>query len=343
MKNRLLNFLKGIGCIGIILMHVVVPGKIGVIIKTIAGYAVPLFFMISGYYAYGIDSDIVHSKIKRRLKRILRILLYSILLYFTFTFSYLYITEGLMGIKLWFSTDFTIKNLIQFIFLNNLDLIWAWHLWFLIALMYDYILLMFFNRLNSQFNFYILIPICFAIRIFTCGGNPLWVNNFFVTGLPFVLLGNLIAKYKNKFAKLKNLEYIILAFIGMIFSIITLKLHTYIEVSYIGIILLATSLFLLATFNPRVKVNRIIEVIGEKYSLHIYIIHLMFVILMDKMYIRLGVNKNILLLYIKPMIVIVISLAFALIWNQLEKLIFTALHALKKYWIIKKNLRNKKV
>lgn len=52
MKNRCLNFFKGLGCIFVIFIHFPFPGEIGRIISGLARFAVPLFFMISGYYAY---------------------------------------------------------------------------------------------------------------------------------------------------------------------------------------------------------------------------------------------------------------------------------------------------
>ena len=54
-RNLKLNLLKGFACIGVVFIHVTFPGKAGSIISAISGYAVPIFYMIAGYYIYGKD------------------------------------------------------------------------------------------------------------------------------------------------------------------------------------------------------------------------------------------------------------------------------------------------
>ncbi len=43
MRNRALNFLKGIGCIAVVLIHVKFPGTLGGILTNLAQFAVPVF------------------------------------------------------------------------------------------------------------------------------------------------------------------------------------------------------------------------------------------------------------------------------------------------------------
>lgn len=42
-KNRCLNFLKGIACIGVVFIHIPFPDVFGEIVVKIARFAVPLF------------------------------------------------------------------------------------------------------------------------------------------------------------------------------------------------------------------------------------------------------------------------------------------------------------
>ena len=76
-KNKCLNVMKGIGCIGVVFIHVQFPGEFGKVAFLLARYAVPLFFMISGYYAYGACQD----KLKCRMKKIIRILFFALFPY----------------------------------------------------------------------------------------------------------------------------------------------------------------------------------------------------------------------------------------------------------------------
>ena len=102
MENKFLNYLKGIGCISVVLIHAVIPGKIGIAIKTLADFAVPIFFMISGYYAYDDNQSQSRVKIKRRMKRIFKITIYALLIYFVFSMIYLLIMEGICNTGQWF-------------------------------------------------------------------------------------------------------------------------------------------------------------------------------------------------------------------------------------------------
>ena len=41
--NIMLNFLKGLACIGVVFIHITFPGKVGEIIKYASAYGVPIF------------------------------------------------------------------------------------------------------------------------------------------------------------------------------------------------------------------------------------------------------------------------------------------------------------
>ena len=74
--NVKLNLLKGLGCMAIVIAHFTSymwPEPIGPIIPKAAGFGVPIFLMISGYYAFGKDSDVI----KRRLIKIIKIFLFA--------------------------------------------------------------------------------------------------------------------------------------------------------------------------------------------------------------------------------------------------------------------------
>lgn len=51
-RNIMLNLLKGFACIGVVLIHIKFPGKTGDLIKYASAYAVPIFFLIAGYFAF---------------------------------------------------------------------------------------------------------------------------------------------------------------------------------------------------------------------------------------------------------------------------------------------------
>ena len=82
-RNHCLNFLKGIACIGVVFIHIHFPGVTGGVAWRLSQFAVPLFLMIAGYYAFECDENVV----KRRLIKILKILAVGYCVYFVWSFG----------------------------------------------------------------------------------------------------------------------------------------------------------------------------------------------------------------------------------------------------------------
>lgn len=70
--NNRLYFWEGIACIFVVLIHCQLPGRVGIVTETIARFAVPLFFSISGYYWAKVEINQrtykARCKIKKNLK-----------------------------------------------------------------------------------------------------------------------------------------------------------------------------------------------------------------------------------------------------------------------------------
>ena len=78
-----LDLLKGAACVGVVFTHVTFPGLWGKAVMRAAGFAVPVFFMIAGYFAYGKGRDVIW----RRLIKILGILAAGYGLYFSYRYA----------------------------------------------------------------------------------------------------------------------------------------------------------------------------------------------------------------------------------------------------------------
>lgn len=50
--NYCLDFVKGLACIFVVLMHCEFPGLLGTAVQAISRFCVPLFFMVSGYFCF---------------------------------------------------------------------------------------------------------------------------------------------------------------------------------------------------------------------------------------------------------------------------------------------------
>lgn len=126
--NYKLNFIKGIGCLSVIFIHVRFPGIFGTCISKMAGFAVPNFLMISGYYAYEKDPEVI----KKRLKKIILLFLYAYILFFT-----LKIFGNNDSLGMWLCSNFNWQTPIKYIVFCTID--FAIPLWYLIAMIEIYI------------------------------------------------------------------------------------------------------------------------------------------------------------------------------------------------------------
>ena len=55
MKNKSIYTLKAIACICVILIHCGLKKNIGITINSISRFAVPFFFIVSGYFSYSYE------------------------------------------------------------------------------------------------------------------------------------------------------------------------------------------------------------------------------------------------------------------------------------------------
>lgn len=107
-RNQLLDFLKGLGCIGVIFIHIPFPGVTGKIISKISQFAVPVFFMITGYYALGCTCTII----KKRLTKTLETLIYGYFFFLVYNIAFAF-RGGVLAD--WLKANYTLKALAKYI------------------------------------------------------------------------------------------------------------------------------------------------------------------------------------------------------------------------------------
>ena len=67
MRNRTLDMVKAICAYAVVLLHVHFPGSAGIIANVLARFAVPVFFMVSGYFCFrGDDTEFIRTGKKIR-------------------------------------------------------------------------------------------------------------------------------------------------------------------------------------------------------------------------------------------------------------------------------------
>lgn len=74
MRNRTLDMVKAICAYAVVLLHVHFPGNAGIIANVLARFAVPVFFMVSGYFCFrGDDTEFI--RIGKKIRHVLKLML----------------------------------------------------------------------------------------------------------------------------------------------------------------------------------------------------------------------------------------------------------------------------
>lgn len=292
-QNYYLNFWKGIACFGVVFFHIRFPlYTLDGIVQSMFRFAIPLFFMISGYFCYGEDREYVEKKLPAKAKRIFWINLGGCFLYFIIQLSIALFgnshgsIEDLIGrLHMMFNKE----AMVNWLVFNEDPFIHI--MWFTSALLYCYILFWIINHFDLYRLFYGLIPVLLGIHLVIGNGLALfgieitkcYYRNFLLFGLPFFMLGNWMHKHHSDIVEKFSTEKCKrMLWAGLILGVAEWFLIGRHEV-YIGSILVVMSAFTLSIHEPEKKENSFIAKVGEKYSLFIYIVHSGLMIVMERL------------------------------------------------------------
>lgn len=312
-RNQCFDFLKGLGCIGVIFIHVRFPGLIGEIIAKSAQFAVPIFFMIAGYMAMGC----FENTIKRRFIKILKIFIYGYLCFLTYNAVFYSITVGSGTMIEWFKAHYTLKTIIDYMVFCTID--FAIPLWYLIAMIETYIFWYFVVKWKKENFFVKLMPILFLFQLFlyticeTHGFPWAWKINFISSSLPWFLFGYYIHSIEEEIDRKKSLILATYAVIGLYIALLPTVFDTSINFSCLGILIFSTALFVIAVKNYNQVVCKPVAYIGDKLSLNIYIFHVLMARLISIFFnltLSVDAGGNV-FLWIKPILTVIATIIFS--------------------------------
>ncbi len=276
-KNDCLNVWKGIAAFAVVLIYCTLPGVPGEIIKGIARFAVPLFFLISGYFAYGREDAVL----RRREIHILRLYVGAVAVYYLWAAIRYFLSQrtfAQMGAELFPDGGRTVSDLL---FFNRTAM--APHLWFMGALVYCYLFYRLLARKCLEERAYLLIPVLLAANLLLGEGRGLtgiavpvrWLRSFWLTGFPFFLWGSWFAcREKQGRLQLHRGAGMALVAGGMLLSSVECLWSGYDEL-YVGSILTAGGLFSLALAFADLGKGSLLARIGERDSANIYLWHML--------------------------------------------------------------------
>ena len=311
-KNEMINLLKCAGCICVVFIHIPFPGVFGALTVKLSTFAVPVFFMISGYYSNKCD----YKTIGRRLKKSLLIFIYGYICFIACKVWFLIKDNMLFE---WFRETYTVKSLMKFVVYLIVDS--AAPLWYLVAIIEIYIFWFFICKKNKEEKLLNCLPYLFIIHIILCvyrDTNDLpwnWGMNFVTSGLVWFLLGYFFSSYRgNEVVKfISNTGCYLLIFIGLFISMLPHLIDFSINFSSCGTVFYVIGLFLYAIKNSSNQVPKIISYIGSKLSLHIYILHVPINIVTRCVISEMRLTGG----YMYPILIVCETIIIAYLMNQL--------------------------
>lgn len=280
-QYELLNVLKIIAAFFVMCIHVHFPGDFGRGVIAVARFAVPFFFMVSGFFSYYEDKAVLNGKYKRKVRHIAVLFLSGTVLYFLFNFT-VYVSNG--EARLYLSELFTAENFIDFLLFNHTYV--SDFLWFLPALIYVYAVFFVFEKKGVTKKLYFLIPVLFLAGVVLREIPEFFENtpdimdksylcrNWLFVGLPFFMLGHFIkANEENLTAKLSNPVLSVIMVVSTAEAVAADMLHVQ-KSLYLGTFFAVFALFVFAVKNEdRIHAPRLAAA-GAKYSFYVYLIHI---------------------------------------------------------------------
>lgn len=315
MKIDSLNTIKGLACISVVLLHCTFPGEAGKAICYLFKFAVPCFFMISGYFLYSPSGTKVGERCLRRAAKILKLLVIAFLLYGTIDIIS-GLATGTFELQSWISRTFAPadlpRKLMTGTFFNGT-------MWYLYALIWAYLIIW---GLNKRFTIsdicwlaVVLLVLHIGVRTYIKVEGFDWFKaeyfrNFWGFGVPFILIGYYLAANPRGLDRLQDWQIITLTVIGVIMQFVEYSIFRQPMDIFFGSVLFSIGLFAIAIKYPQRKYSHALNYIGERLSMPIYIGHIG--ILMSLKCISWD---GTLLAWIKPVVGVALCIIAAWIWD----------------------------
>lgn len=288
-ENETLYILKVWATFSVIAIHFGFLGQIGVFYKVLARFAVPLFFMISGFYSFSISEE----KLKKRIKNLSLLIISSTSFYFLLD-VFLQLTQGNLRVVF---ERFTFNNIFNFLVFNQISALigsLATPLWFLYALLHVYIYLFFSNKKWIFNTILTVIILCCSFIIELKANSALFYRNFLFMGVPFFSFGMYFAQIQRKIINYKHFKELFIIGI-MISGFLTLIEYTFLGANfelYVSSVIISCMLMVFSIKYPQLWTLDFAVNIAKKNATFIYISH-QFVILLFKTYVRDGIAYKI--------------------------------------------------
>lgn len=254
--NPYLDIFKIFAAVSVCFLHYGFDGDFGKVVEALARFAVPFFFLISGWYTYRPDNKYkIFSKDKISRTVCLAILMESIYItYHATTIGYNLIYSYILPAKL-------VKGLFGIYGVCGVG-------WFVYSLLICYVVSRYFD--NRYINLYfgvssllIMAHIVLNCTIMVHIESDEYVSNALFMGIPFFMLGMCLRKNWIRIKEIRYIVFVGLFVVGALESIFVVLAFGARDL-YIGSVLMSVSLLLLA--NKLSIFSQ--KCVGGGYTLH---------------------------------------------------------------------------
>lgn len=319
-RNISLDLVKVIASFSVVCIHYMFSGEVGVIIKAVARFAVPFFFVISGFFAYYDNS----TKMLKKAFNIAKIYIYSFLLYFVYGAARELLLGRASGVAEYVCTYLRASTILNFLIHNTT--ISAAHLWFLPALVYCYLVFCGIKKSKLSDNILFIISASLLVVRLLIGEvlgflgivemNTNYFPNFIFVGLPFFALGMFVRKYQSHLGRFSITALILMLGIGVLETIVSVHFFKP-HMLYLGTPLIVFSLVLIALKYGDKKYSEVVNAFSQ-LSTCIYIFHVAIGGTIETVISRAtNWGNSLLWTNIKPFVVFVLAVVFSLIFKTL--------------------------
>lgn len=339
-----MDILKALCAFGVVVVHQRFPGRIGLAVIDLFRIAVPIFFMITGYFYVDVQNS---RREVIQIKKIFWLFLLSNVTYLLWRVV-IRMPCGKNEIMLFLSEIFHWKTMVIFVFFNESPI--QPHLWYLGAVLYVLVIVHFLKKLlKTHFDagLCIFLPVLLVIGLVFGSYSLLLLHkiypeyvfrNFLCEGIPFFSIGYFLRKKKKSYAisKLFQNKAVQLVLVCC-FSVTTLLEHTLL--SYLGfsgtreyflstifLSIIVFSIFNNCQWNDKMP---LLQYIGRELSAKIYIIHPVIIAIFNKI-----VSRTEIYLYYnmcRPIVVYGVSAAVSVLLIKLKPKLLDLLFKKKFY------------
>ena len=315
-RNEALDLFKLVAAVFVTFIHVRFPGDVGEMVSAIARFAVPMFFMISGYY--GAHDEC--TKIIKKARHIAWMLAHAAVFYLIVN-SIKSLCSGWGAFEGWILEIFSWREVLRLLLLNSVS--WSEPLWFLPALIYTYLVWWCVKRARVSHRIVytvslllLIVHLCFGELSFIHGYRPetsIYVRNFLFFGFPFFSFGVFIREHESGILRLISTPVaVVMIVFGSVLAALSVWLYQLNEF-YIGTIPTVLALFVLALRFSDAQIPKCLKKLS-RISTAYYILHPLAISLFWWIS-----SKNWVLGTLKPIFAVLLTVLLSAIFLQVGK------------------------